>query len=63
VITHSATKSSVGYSEKRQVAYPPLAEQFDLLYHAIDAGEFGNTAKTSAFYTKLKAVKDKYPKD
>jgi|TARA_B110000438_G_C15719405_1_gene609102 hypothetical protein len=62
VITHSATKSSVSYSEKREVAYPKLAEQFDLLYHAIDANEFGADAKTSALYVKLKAVKDKYPK-
>ena len=62
MIIHSATKSSVNYAEKREIAYPKLAEQLDLLYHAIDAGKFGDTAKTSDFYVKLKAVKDKYPK-
>ena len=49
-------------SFKREKSYPALGEQFDLLYHAIDANEFGADAKTSSFYTKLKAVKDKYPK-
>jgi len=55
-------KSGATYATKRQTYYPVLAEQIDLLYHAIDAGKFGDTAKTSDFYVKLKAVKDKYPK-
>jgi hypothetical protein len=55
-------KAGATYSTKRQTYYPLLAEQIDLLYHAIDAGKFGDTAKTSDFYVKLKAVKDKYPK-
>ena len=55
-------KSGTTYATKRQTYYPLLAEQIDLLYHAIDAGKFGDTAKTSDFYVKLKAVKDKYPK-
>ncbi len=62
VITYSGNKNSDSYTDKRSRAYPALAEQFDLLYHAIDAGQFGETAKSSSFYTKLKAVKDKYPK-
>lgn len=55
-------KSGATYATKRQTYYPLLAEQIDLLYHAIDADKFGDTAKTSDFYVKLKAVKDKYPK-
>ena len=62
MITYSGNKNSDSYTDKRSRAYPALAEQFDLLYHAIDAGDFGNDAKTTSFYTKLKAVKDKYPK-
>jgi hypothetical protein len=62
VITYSGNKNSDSYSEKRIRSYPQLGEQFDLLYHAIDSNEFGADAKTSSFYTKLKAVKDKYPK-
>ena len=62
MITYSGNKNSDSYGTKRERSYPKLGEQFDLLYHAIDANEFGADAKTSSFYTKLKAVKDKYPK-
>ena len=50
------------YATKRSTYYPPGNEQLDLLYHAIDDDKFGTDAKTSSFYTELKAVKDKYPK-
>jgi hypothetical protein len=43
----------------RASSYPKLEEQFDLLWHAIDAGTLD---KTSDFYIKLKKVKDDYPK-
>ena len=62
MITYSAAKPNVSYDLKREQAYPKLGEQFDLLWHAIDAGVFGDDAKTTDFYLKLKAVKDKYPK-
>ena len=62
MITYSGNKNSDSYGTKRERSYPQLGEQFDLLYHAIDSNEFGADAKTSSFYTKLKAVKDKYPK-
>jgi hypothetical protein len=55
-------KANATYATKRADYYPPGSEQLDLLYHAIDANEFGADAKTSSFYTELKAVKDKYPK-
>jgi hypothetical protein len=47
------------YARKRQVEYPALGEQLDMLWHAIDSGTLD---KDSDFYTTLKAVKDKYPK-
>jgi len=50
------------YATKRSTYYPLGVEQLDLLYHAIDDDKFGADAKTSSFYTELKAVKDKYPK-
>lgn len=50
------------YGTKRASYYPSLREQLDLLWHAVDDGKFGETAKTSSFYTEMKAVKDKYPK-
>ena len=56
----------VAYKSKRTGAdgttdtiYPPLGEQFDLLFKDIAAG----TLTTSGnLYTALKATKDKYPK-
>jgi hypothetical protein len=47
------------YARKRQVEYPTLGEQLDMLWHAIDSGTLD---KDSHFYTALKAVKNKYPK-
>ena len=47
------------YARTRAKKYPNLAEQFDLLWHAIDADTLD---KTSDFYTTLKAVKDAHPK-
>ena len=42
--------------------YAPTGDQLDMLWHSIDAGEFGDTAKQSEFYTANKAVKDANPK-
>lgn len=54
-----AEHDSKQYQRDRSTEYPELPEQLDMLFHAIDAGALD---KTSAFYTTLKAVKDKYPK-
>ena len=51
--------NSVSYQDKRQIYYPPIGDQLDMLWHAIDDGTLD---KTSTFYTSLKATKDKYPK-
>lgn len=53
---------SASTSNKRKEYYAELREQLDKLYHDIDSGKFGNTAKTGGFYTSRKAVKDKFPK-
>ena len=42
--------------------YNSLPDQLDQLYHDIDDGKFGADAKTGAWYTAVKAVKDKYTK-
>ena len=47
------------YKGSRAAEYPALSDQLDMLWHAIDSGTLD---KTSDFYTKLKAVKTKYPK-
>lgn len=47
------------YKDNRAKEYPKIAEQLDMLWHAIDTNSLD---KTSDFYTTLKAVKDQYPK-
>lgn len=50
---------SIDYKKQRAREYPPLKEQMDMLWHAIDTDSLD---KTSDFYKELKKVKDKYPK-
>jgi len=52
--------SSETARDNRREEYPEIVEQFDKLYHDIDSG---TVDKTGSFYTTLKAVKDKYPKE
>lgn len=47
--------SNETYIEQRQEAYPPMAEQFDMIYHAGLGGE--------EFQAAIKAVKDKFPRE
>lgn len=56
----NANKSNT-YSVNRRDYYEKLGEQLDNLYHDIDSGKFGDTAKTGQFYLARKAVKDKFP--
>lgn len=46
------------YRERRQVEYPPVTEQLDALWHAMDAGSL---PRVEPFYSDLLAVKRKYP--
>jgi hypothetical protein len=57
---YQAEQDSTQYQRDRN--YAPTGDQLDMLWHSIDAGEFGDTAKQSEFYTANKAVKDANPK-
>jgi hypothetical protein len=46
------------YEGKRLRKYPDWREQLDMLYKDIDQGLLGEEAKSSQFYTAIKAVKD-----
>ena len=59
---HAPEAPTPTYAEQREAAYPSLVDQLDSLYHDIDAGKFGETAKSADFYLDRKAVKEKYPK-
>jgi len=48
------------YKFNRMMDYPSLGDQLDMLWHAINSDSLD---KTSSFYTSIKNVKDKYPKE
>jgi hypothetical protein len=50
------------YARKRKEEYPPLAEQLDLLWHAIDTDTLDDKDHRNKFYSRLKQVKDDNPK-
>ena len=51
------------YARNRAPLYPTIGDQLDLLWHAIDTGDWtAAKVKTTDFYTKLKKVKDDNPK-
>lgn len=47
------------YQRTRAIKYPPIADQLDMLWHAMDTGVL---PKYEPFYNALKSVKDQYPK-
>ena len=49
----------VSYRESRSLAYPSQTEQLDMLWHAMESGEF---PKAEPFYSSIKMVKEKFPK-
>ena len=53
---------SQAYARKRAQEYPELAEQLDLLWHAIDTGTLDNRDHRNKFYSTLKTVKTNNPK-
>ena len=58
-----AARQAEQYIGKRLKAYPSRGDQFDMLWHAIDSGDWTSAKmKTTDFYTELKAVKDANPK-
>ena len=51
------------YARTRETAYPSIGDQLDMLWHAVDTGDWtAAKVKTTEFYTALKAVKDANPK-
>ncbi len=51
-----------GYSHARANEYQTIAEQLDMIFKDIDAGCFGENAKTGIWYTHIKTIKDANPK-
>lgn len=47
------------YDQQRQMLYPSVEDQMDMLWHAMDTDQ---TPKLEPFYSSIKAIKDAYPK-
>lgn len=60
IIRGGGTPPKIEYEEARQLNYPSITEQLDMLWHAMDTGQI---PKAEPFYTRIKTVKDSYPKD
>ena len=64
VVRLQAEYDSQEYARDRATEYPEIKDQLDMLWHAIDTGDWtAAKVKLTSFYTELKAVKDKYPKE
>lgn len=50
------------YPHLRKPEYGEINFQLDLLFHDIDDGIFGDSAKDSKWYSHVKSIKTKYPK-
>ena len=63
LIAQSELPDTTPYDKKRRMEYPTIGDQLDMLWHAVDTGDWTPTkVKTTEFYTALKAVKDAHPK-
>ncbi len=60
--TYISDRTNAPEGDHSKPSYPGVKEQLDLLWHDIDDGKLGDTAKTSSFYTTIKNVKDSSPK-
>ena len=60
--TYISDRTNAPEGDHSKPSYPGIAEQLDLLWHDINEGKFGKTAKTSSFFTSIKNVKDSSPK-
>lgn len=57
--TEFLQRFEASYVAKRVTEYPGLADQIDMLWHAMDADP---TKRLEPFYSTIKAVKDSNPK-
>lgn len=51
-----------GWSIQRRNSFEEITEQLDMLFHDIEAGKFGEDAKTGQFCLHIKGIKDNNPK-
>jgi hypothetical protein len=47
------------HGKLRRANYPPIEEQLDMIWHSMNTGQM---PKSEPFYSKIKAVKDRFQK-
>jgi hypothetical protein len=52
-------EANLSYKDQRKSAYPPIGEQLDMLWHAMNEGKI---PRDNSFYESLKAIKEEFPK-
>ena len=62
IIQLQADYESKFYQIDRKENYPDITDQLDMIYHAIAADPDMQTIFNN-FYTNIKSIKDKYPKE
>jgi hypothetical protein len=60
VVRLQAEYDSTEYQRKRQLKYPPITDQLDMLWHMMDDETI--PGKNSTWYNTIKEVKDNNPK-
>ena len=55
-------EAAFGYKEVRREAYGDVADQLDEIYKSIQSGDFGEDAKSSDWFFRIKKIKDDNPK-
>jgi hypothetical protein len=55
-------QATVDHEFGRRMSYPQIPEQLDKLFKDIEAGLFGEAAKTGQFATIIRAIKNELPK-
>lgn len=59
-VTYVPVEPVLTYQQKRQLEYPPLGDQLDMIWHSMNNGI---TPRIEPFYSTISAVKEKYPKE
>tara|TARA_B100000945_G_scaffold314521_1_gene312249 strand:- start:966 stop:1376 length:411 start_codon:yes stop_codon:yes gene_type:complete len=64
-VSNQYQRNRVGIGSTGRIStnvYPAISDQLDQLYHDIEAGKFGDNAKTGDWYVGITSVKNQYPK-
>tara|TARA_Y100001937_G_scaffold95119_1_gene129082 strand:+ start:1056 stop:1460 length:405 start_codon:yes stop_codon:yes gene_type:complete len=59
---YKRTRVGVASTGRGDWGYSSIGDQLDQLYHDVEAGKFGENAKTGAWFVGITSVKNAFPK-